>query len=130
MATTAPVAEAAPKPKPACQAITDDKGDTFAIRGQDSLGAFGPQEDALDIVSADLASNGKVVTAVVRVAALSRAIATSPTGFTAGIDFIIGSSPDVVRLSAVAGTGGTDPFEVSQRPATRCPTRRRPSWAR
>ena len=120
VAATAPFAEAAPKPKPICDSITDAKGDTFAIRAQDSQGAYGPQEDALDIVSADLASDGKVVTAVVRVVALSRAIATSPTGFTAGVDFLIGSGSDVVRLSATATPDG-DRFEVSATSADALP---------
>ena len=112
VAGVAPLAEAAPKPKPVCQTITDPKGDTFAVRAQDAQGAYGPQEDALDIVSADLASDGKVVTAVVRLSKLSRAIATSPQGFTVGVDFIIGSSSDVVRLQGVLVQGG-DRFEVS-----------------
>ena len=109
---TAPIAQAAPKPKPSCLTISDPKGDTFAVRAQDSQGAYGPQEDALDIVSGDLASDGKVVTAVVRLASFSRAIASSPQGFTVGVDFLIGSSADsVVRLQAVLGSA--DRFEVS-----------------
>jgi hypothetical protein len=106
-----PVASAAPAP--VCNTITDPKGDTFAIRTQDAQGAYGPQEDALDIVSADLASDGKVVTAAVRLVSLSRAISTSPQGFTVGLDFIIGSSSDVVRLQAVLVNGDSDRFEVS-----------------
>lgn len=98
-AVAAPVAQAAPKAKPGCQTITDDTGDTFAVRVQDSQGAYGPQEDGLDITSADLASDGKGVTAAVRIAALSRAIATSPQGFTVGLDFSIGSSASIVRSS-------------------------------
>ena len=108
-----PVADAAPKAPPVCQTITDPKGDTFAVRAQDAQGAYGPQENALDIVSGDLASDGKVVTAVVRLQSLSRAIATSPQGFTVGVDFLIGGSADsVVRLQAVTA-GGADRFEVS-----------------
>ena len=53
-----PEPEPAPKPKPSCLTISDPKGDTFAIRAQDGQGANGPQEDALDIVSGDLASDG------------------------------------------------------------------------
>lgn len=112
VAGVAPIADAAVKPKPVCQTISDAKGDTFAIRAQDAQGAYGPQENALDITSADLASDGKVLTAVVRLASMSRAIATSPQGFTVGIDFRIGSGTDVVRLQGVAVQGG-DRFEVS-----------------
>jgi hypothetical protein len=120
VAGVAPVADAAPKPKPTCQNISDAKGDTFAVRAQDTQGAYGPQEDALDITSADLASDGKVVTAVVRIAALSRAIASSPTGFTTGVDFVIGSSDSTVRLSAVLTPNG-DRFEVSAAAADALP---------
>ena len=108
----APVANAAPKPS--CLTISDPKADTFAVRAQDGQGAYGPQEDALDIVSGDLASDGKVVTAVVRLASFSRAIASSPQGFTVGVDFLIGSSAtSVVRLQGVLVSGSADRFEVS-----------------
>ena len=112
-ALVAPMAEAAPKAKPSCMTITDPKGDTFAIRSQDAQGAYGPQEDALDITSGDLASDGKVVTAVVRIAKLSRAIATSPQGITVGLDFRIGVSDSVVRLQASMINGSADRFEVA-----------------
>ncbi len=121
LGVVAPVADAAPKPAPACLTITDPKGDTFAVRAQDAQGAYGPQEDALDITSADLASDGKVVTAVIRLASLSRAIATSPQGFTVGIDFAIGSSSDVVRLQGVLINGAGDRFEVSAKAADALP---------
>lgn len=120
LATAAPIASAAPKP--VCNTITDPKGDTFAIRAQDGQGAYGPQEDALDIVSADLASDGKVVTAVVRLASLNRAIATSPAGFTVGVDFLIGSSAThVVRLQGVHTRDGGDRFEVSAKATNAVP---------
>ncbi len=116
-ALIAPMAEAAPKPKakPSCMTITDPKGDTFAIRSQDQRSVYGPQEDALDVVSGDLASDGKVVTAVVRIAKLSRAINLSPTGFTAGMDFRIGTSDFVVRLQANLIRNAPDRFEVAAR---------------
>lgn len=123
VAATASVADAAPKakPKPACSIITDAKGDTFATRAQDARGVFGPQDDALDIVSADLASDGKVVTAAVRLVKLSRSISTSPTGLTLGLDFLIGSSTSVVRLQAVMVRGAEDRFEVSAKAADAVP---------
>lgn len=120
VAGLAPMADAAPKAKPACQNITDPKGDTFATRAQDAQGAYGPQENALDIVSADLASDGKVLTAVIRLDSLSRSIATSPQGFTVGLDFRIGSGTDVVRLAGVAVRNG-DRFEVSSKPIDAVP---------
>ena len=116
VALTAPTAGAAPKKAaPACQLIVDPAGDTFAVRSQDQQGQYGPQEDGLDITSADLASDGKVVTAVVRIKKLSRAIALSPTGMTVGIDFLIGASDSVVRLQAAMPAGGTDRFEVASK---------------
>ena len=114
VALTAPVASAATKTAPSCNTITDPKGDTFAVRSQDGAGAYGPQEDGLDITSADLASDGKVVTAVVRIAKLSRTIALSPTGMTTGVEFIIGGSDQVVRLQAVLVSGQADRFEVTE----------------
>lgn len=114
VAAATPLAQAAPAPKPVCQTITDPKGDTFAVRAQDGAGAYGPQEDGLDVVTADLASDGKVVTAVVRLASLSRSIASSPAGFSVGIDFLIGSAAtSVVRLHASVVPGSADRFEVS-----------------
>lgn len=80
-------AVAAP-PKPTCNLITDAKGDTFALRYQDLTGGpYGPQEDALDIVSGDLASDGKVLTAVIRVVKLASVAATSPNGLSFRVQF-------------------------------------------
>lgn len=121
VAVVAPVADAAPKPKPACQTITDAKGDTFAARAQDAQGAYGPQEDGLDITSADLVSDGKMLTAAIRLASLSRAVATSPQGFTVGLDLLIGSSDSTVRLQGVLINGQADRFEVSARAADALP---------
>ena len=121
-ALVAPSAQAAPaKAKPTCKTIIDPAGDTFAARSQDAQGAYGPQEDALDIVSGDLASDGKTVTAVVRLKTLSRAIQTSPTGLTVGLDFLIGDSTSVVRLQAVLVNGSADRFEVSSKAADAVP---------
>lgn len=114
----APAATAAgkkPAKAPSCNTITDAAGDTFAVRSQDAQGVYGPQDDGLDIRSADLASDGKVVTAAVRIAKLSRSVSTSPMGLTVGVDFLIGDSDSVVRLQAVLPSGQPDRFEVSAR---------------
>lgn len=124
VALVAPVAQAAgktPKAAPSCNTITDPAGDTFAIRLQDSQGAYGPQDDSLDIISGDLASDGKVVTAVVRIKKLSRAISTSPTGLTVGLGFLIGTGDSVVRLQAALPTGQPDRFEVAVIPPDSVP---------
>lgn len=121
VAPTAQAAPAKPKVKPVCNTIQDAKGDTFAVRAQDAQAAYGPQEDALDIVSGDLSSDGKVVTAAVRLVKLDRAIQTSPNGITVGLDFLIGDGTDVVRLQAVLPASGTDRFEVSSKAADAVP---------
>lgn len=113
VALTAPVAGAATKLAPTCNTITDPAGDTFAVRLQDGVGAYGPQDDSLDVVSADLASNGKVVTGAVRIKKLSRTVSTSPTGVTVGLGFLIGAGDSVIRLQAVLPTGQPDRFEVA-----------------
>ncbi len=106
--------------KVACNLIEDPAGDTFVARTQDAPPAggpqYGPQEDSLDVISGDLASDGKIVTAVVRIAKLSRSIQLSPTGITAGVDFLIGNSTDVVSMRAVLVSGQPDKFEVSWKP--------------
>ena len=112
VALIAPAAMAAPKVAPACNTITDPAGDTFAVRSQDQQGVYGPQDDSLDVVSGDLASDGKVVTAVIRIKKLSRTVQTSPTGLTASLGFLIGGGDTQVRLYAGLVTGRPDRFEV------------------
>jgi hypothetical protein len=120
VALTAPAATAAPKAKVACNIVTDPTGDTFAFRSQDGV-ANGPQEDGLDIVSGDLSSNGKVVTAAIRVKKLSRSVPTSPEGITLGLGFYVGDGTDIVRLQAALPTGQPDRFEVAVLPAGSLP---------
>ncbi len=62
-----PVAEAATKPKAVCNLIVDAKGD----------GAYG---GSLDIVSADIATDTKKITAVIRVASFAETNSQAPTG--------------------------------------------------
>ena len=112
VALVAPAATAAPKVAPACNTITDPAGDTFAVRAQDGEGVYGPQDDNLDVVGGDLVSDGKVVTAVIRIKKLSRTIQTSPTGFTASLGFFIGGGDTQVRLYGVLVNGQDDRFEV------------------
>lgn len=70
-------AVAAPtKAKPVCNIITDPVGDTT-----------GPS-NALDIVSGDVASNGKTFTAVIRTYALAETDVSSPTGIAWGLRFV------------------------------------------
>ena len=94
-------------PKPVCNLINDAKDDTFLVRSQDSAGAFGPQEDALDIVSGDLASDGKVLTAVLRVKKMALTAGTSPNGLSFRVQFThSGLDEDTnLFLSGRAGSG-------------------------
>jgi hypothetical protein len=76
-------AEAAPKKKaktvpPVCNLVQDAKGDAtqLYILGEGSV----PNEPALDIVSADVASNGKQMTTAIRVDKLARNSNGSPYG--------------------------------------------------
>lgn len=106
-------------PKPACEVVKDDKGDTFAVRAQDGAGAFGPQEDALDIVSADLGSDGKTLTAVLRVAKLALTTGTAPNGISFRMQFThAGVAPDVNLYMDARASGGATVFSAGSRNVT------------
>jgi hypothetical protein len=76
-----------PKPKPVCNLITDGPGDA-------SLQAPIPSDDSLDVVSGDLASDAKNVTAVIRVKDLG---ATSPAALTGRNYYFLFSVPTAVN---------------------------------
>jgi hypothetical protein len=109
-------AVAAPaKPKPVCNLVQDAESDTFLLRYQDTAGAYGPQEDSLDIVSADLASDAKTLTGVIRVKSLAAAAATSPGGVSYDINF---TTPDIaspVYVRAVVPSSGEPTAEAGTR---------------
>lgn len=88
IAATALVAgSASAAPARACGLITDAPNDTFAVRAQDSQKAYGPQEDALDIIGGDIATDAKSFTAVVRVKKLAMSAGTSPGGLSYRVSF-------------------------------------------
>lgn len=62
-----------PKPKPVCNLIADDKADASF------LGAA-PNDPNLDIVSGDIASNAKTITAVLRLASFAETDPQAPLG--------------------------------------------------
>ncbi|MCU1590343.1 MAG: hypothetical protein JWP11_1599 [Frankiales bacterium] len=110
--TVAGYASAAPaKPaKPVCNLVTDPKGDA-GVSGK--AGADGD-----DIVSADIASDGKSITGVVRTAALAAVDPQAPLGRSYFVNFSAPGSADVLFLSArtyptgttfVFGYSGVDP---------------------
>jgi hypothetical protein len=101
-------AVAAPKPKPVCNLVTDAAGDATL----DPAGAAA--DDALDILSVDVASDRSSITGVIRVKKLAKDSARNWTvGFTAdGTEFSLGGhttvTGDVVFDTAYAGdTGGS-----------------------
>jgi hypothetical protein len=115
-ATGVGTAQAATKAKPApkaCNIVQDPTGDTFAFRSQEQAGVFAPAEAAFDITSADIASDGKVVTAVVRVKALSTSIQTSPQGAGYSFDFLLPTSDMSGSLRAVLINGQAPYFEAT-----------------
>ena len=99
---------------PPCNLETDPTGDTFLARYQEAPPAggpvYGPQEDSLDIVSADIASDGKVVTAVIRVANLGAAASTAPTGRGYEFTFTTTKTENLLYLRALKDAAET--FEV------------------
>jgi hypothetical protein len=72
-----------PKPKPVCNLVTDDKGD--ADQGLTSASS----QPAWDIVSADVATDTKNITTVIRVAKLSKAVSDDPLGSQWRFDFTV-----------------------------------------
>jgi hypothetical protein len=107
-AVAAGSAHAAPKPKPkpkpkVCNLVLDAKGDADAA----PLGAAASpagNEPAYDIVSGDIASDAKTVTAVIRVAKLAKTTTNSPTGLQWRMDFAVSGLAHVLFLQ-----GGTSP---------------------
>ena len=92
-------------PKPVCNLVTDAKGDGtgFVVTDQDVL----PNDDNLDLVSGDVASNAKQITAVIRTAAQAMSDPSAPTGRAYYANFTAGGKQLflAVRLDATgAGT--------------------------
>lgn len=103
--------------KKSCKIVTDNPGDTFAFRSQDGTpaAAVGPKEDGFDILSADIASDSKNVTAVIRVKRFSSAIQTSPLGAGFSFDFLLPTSDLVASMRAVFVSGQKPYFEVTSK---------------
>ena len=94
-------AVAAPTPKPVCNLIKDAAGDGTATLLVDG----GPNEDAWDIVSADVASSGSKLTTVIRVAALAESATTSPGGVQWRFNFSVGDAQLYTQVTADALLG-------------------------
>lgn len=83
---------AAPK---ACNLVTDAKGDAVnnGLLGGDLASVPpAPNEAAFDIVSADLATDAKLLTAVIRVDKASPTATTAPTGMAWRVDWMVGET--------------------------------------
>ena len=104
LAVATGVAAAAPKAKPVCNLLTDAAGDANgSFLAEDGVPGA-PSEDAVDIVSADIASTKKVVTTVLRVKKLAASSPTAPGGLHWKFFFTVGET--LVYTQAVAPAGG------------------------
>ena len=76
-----------------CRIAVDDTGDTVGLMPSDGAAPPGssaaPSDPGLDVVSADLASDRRVITAVVRVADLGNGTPTSPVGHAYLLTFVV-----------------------------------------
>lgn len=93
-----------PKPKPVCNLVTDPKGN----EGPSQNGQGWP-DPALDIVSADIASNAKYLTVAIRVAKLTIPDPQAPAGVYYSFSFVgsqsqIGHFLDVRIAPTASGT--------------------------
>lgn len=103
--------------KPVCNLVEDAEDDTFLVRFQDTAGAYGPQEDSLDIVSADIATDAKTLTGVVRVKDLAAAAATSPGGASYDINFTTPAIASPAYIRASVPSSGDPTAEAGTREA-------------
>jgi len=103
---TAGLAGAALAPKPVCNLVTDEKGDGtgFLFTDADYL----PNDPQLDLVSGDIATNGKMITAVIRTAELALTDSNAPTGRIFYANFTVGEA--TLWLAAELDRAGAGSF--------------------
>ncbi len=82
-----------------CNIIKDDKGDAEVLTSSD---------DAIDIVSADLAANGKEVAAVIRVVKLKKTTEQSPFGIALTIRWTAPGFDKPLFMRGTTTVGGAD----------------------
>lgn len=107
VAFTGLVASAGAKVAPACNLLTDPAGDANGTFLADGV-AGAPSEDAVDIVSADIASTKKLLTTVLRVKKLATSSATAPGGLHWKFFFDVAGVQ--IYTQAIAPTGGSPAF--------------------
>ena len=88
------VAVAAPAPKPVCQLVKDAKGDATYNNV--------PGDSSVDITSADVASDGKTITGVIRVDKVVNPNPQAPAGQAWFVKFNVKGAPEILFLSARA----------------------------
>lgn len=99
----------------ACNLLTDNKGDAggFLVTDPQPL----PSNPQLDIVSADIASDAKSITAVVRLDALTTTDSMAPTGRTYYVNFFVGEKQ--LFLAAALDSAGAAEFSAGHIATTR-----------
>jgi hypothetical protein len=106
---TGAVQAASAKPAPVCNLVTDPAGDANGSFLHDGV-AGTPSEDAVDIVSADVATNAKVLTTALRVKKLATSSPTSPGGLHWKFFFNVGDTQIYTQAVAAAGAAPTFTF--------------------
>lgn len=101
---TAGLAGAAPA-KPSCNLVQDPKGDGtgFVFTDEDYL----PNDPNLDLISGDIASNAKTITAVIRTDALAMSDPAAPTGRAYYANFTVGGTELFLAVRLDASGNGT-----------------------
>lgn len=117
LVASAGVSLAAPKPRPVCNLLLDPTGDTFVARAQESAGAYGPHEDTFDITSADIATDAKTITGVIRAKKVAKSNNSSPVGNGYAVEFKIPGSAMTMSLRATFSRAG-DLYEASYKDAS------------
>ncbi|MCU1590745.1 MAG: hypothetical protein JWP11_2001 [Frankiales bacterium] len=100
-------------PAPVCNLLTDAAGDGNGIDPGSPVPAQsgGPSNDALDIVSADVASDAKTITGVVRVKKLAATSSSAPSGMTWSVYFTVDTT--TFSLSAHSDPTGAITFDAA-----------------
>ncbi|MDQ1710784.1 MAG: hypothetical protein QOE45_234 [Frankiaceae bacterium] len=91
LAAIGAVPASAAAPKPACNLVTDGKGD--------SIYNHVPGDSSVDLVGGDFASNAKTITAVIRVDKLVKTNPQAPLGQQYFVLFNVKGVPDLLTLS-------------------------------
>lgn len=92
--------------KPVCNLISDTKGDAYPTTAMPA----GPSDETLDIVTADIASNKKTLTAVIRLSKVAAQSSTAPNGYNMVFNF---TAPGATNPLYLRYFSGNDALEAS-----------------